>query len=156
MAVDVRVVELATRLTREKIGPRAARYDRDAANPVESWSDLWQAGLLAAAVHRATAAHAARHEAAVQIERRHQGGQHAEQLVGVDGDRGRDVAPFDQHARVGHDRSRHLRAADVDGEHAPRAHSSPRLTTLPVALRGSSSTNSMSRGTLNRARFCFT
>ncbi len=50
MAVDVRVVELATRLTREKIGPRAAGYDRDAANPIESWRDLWQAGLLAAAV----------------------------------------------------------------------------------------------------------
>jgi len=53
MAVDVRVVELATRLTREKIGPRAARYDRDAANPIESWGDLWQAGLLAAVVPRA-------------------------------------------------------------------------------------------------------
>jgi alkylation response protein AidB-like acyl-CoA dehydrogenase len=52
MAVDVRVVELATRLTREKIGPRAAGYDRDAANPIESWRDLWQAGLLAAAVPR--------------------------------------------------------------------------------------------------------
>jgi alkylation response protein AidB-like acyl-CoA dehydrogenase len=53
MAVDVRVVELAARLTREKIGPRAAGYDREAANPIESWRDLWEAGLLAAAVPRA-------------------------------------------------------------------------------------------------------
>ena len=52
MAVDVRVVELAARLTREKIGPRAATYDREAANPIESWRDLWEAGLLAAAVPR--------------------------------------------------------------------------------------------------------
>jgi hypothetical protein len=53
MAVDVRVVEVATRLTRDKIGPRAATYDREAANPVESWRDLWEAGLLAGAVPRA-------------------------------------------------------------------------------------------------------
>src|SRR5207244_4186187 len=53
MAVDARVVEVATRLTREKIGPRAAGYDRDAANPIESWRDLWEAGLLAGAVPRA-------------------------------------------------------------------------------------------------------
>jgi len=52
MAVDVRVVELAARLTREKIEPRAATYDREAANPIESWRDLWEAGLLAAAVPR--------------------------------------------------------------------------------------------------------
>ena len=53
MAVDARVVEIATRLTRDKIGPRAAGYDRDAANPIESWRDLWEAGLLAGAVPRA-------------------------------------------------------------------------------------------------------
>ncbi len=53
MDADVRVVEVATRLTREKIGPRAATYDREAANPIESWRDLWEAGLLAAAVPRA-------------------------------------------------------------------------------------------------------
>ncbi|MFI5325594.1 MAG: acyl-CoA dehydrogenase family protein, partial [Candidatus Rokuibacteriota bacterium] len=35
------------------IAPRAAGYDRDAANPVESWRDLWREGLLAAAVPRA-------------------------------------------------------------------------------------------------------
>ena len=53
MAVDARVVELAARLTREKIGPRAATIDDEARNPVESWRDLWEAGLLAAAVPRA-------------------------------------------------------------------------------------------------------
>jgi alkylation response protein AidB-like acyl-CoA dehydrogenase len=50
MAVDVRVVDLAARLTREKIGPRAVTYDREAANPIESWRDLWEVGLLAAVV----------------------------------------------------------------------------------------------------------
>lgn len=41
------IVEQAAQLTREKIAPRAARYDREAANPVESWRDLWKAGFLA-------------------------------------------------------------------------------------------------------------
>ncbi len=47
---DIVVVERAARLTREKIAPRAAEYDRAATNPVESWRDLWTAGFLAAAV----------------------------------------------------------------------------------------------------------
>ena len=37
-------------LTREKIAPRAAQYDRRAPIPVESWRDLWREGFLAAAV----------------------------------------------------------------------------------------------------------
>jgi len=53
MPVDRSIVERAARLTREKIAPRAATYDRDAVNPVDSWRDLWQEGLLAAAVPRA-------------------------------------------------------------------------------------------------------
>ena len=53
MPADRAIVERAARLTREKIAPRAATYDRDAVNPVESWRDLWQEGLLAAAVPRA-------------------------------------------------------------------------------------------------------
>jgi alkylation response protein AidB-like acyl-CoA dehydrogenase len=44
------LVERAERLTRERIAPRAAEIDRTARNPVESWHDLWQEGLLAAAV----------------------------------------------------------------------------------------------------------
>jgi alkylation response protein AidB-like acyl-CoA dehydrogenase len=44
------VLELAARLTRERIAPRAAEIDRDAKNPVESWRDLWKAGLLASTV----------------------------------------------------------------------------------------------------------
>lgn len=44
------VVERAARLTREKIAPRAARYDREGVNPAESWRDLWEAGFLAMAV----------------------------------------------------------------------------------------------------------
>ena len=51
-AIDRAVVERAARLTREKIGPRAAQYDREAVNPVESWRDLWGEGLLAMAVPR--------------------------------------------------------------------------------------------------------
>ncbi len=53
MSADRSIVERAARLTREKIAPRAAAYDRDAVNPVDSWRDLWQEGLLAAAVPRA-------------------------------------------------------------------------------------------------------
>ncbi|HET9488288.1 MAG TPA: acyl-CoA dehydrogenase family protein [Methylomirabilota bacterium] len=44
------LVEHAARLTREAIAPRAAGYDRDAVNPVESWRALARAGLLGAAV----------------------------------------------------------------------------------------------------------
>lgn len=43
-------VEKAARLTQEKIAPRAARYDREAVNPVESWHDLWEEGFLAMAI----------------------------------------------------------------------------------------------------------
>ena len=53
MPVDRSIVERAARLTREKIAPRAAAYDRDAVNPVDSWRDLWREGLLAATVPRA-------------------------------------------------------------------------------------------------------
>ena len=53
MPVDRSIVERAARLTLEKIAPRAATYDRDGINPVESWRDLWQEGLLAAAMPRA-------------------------------------------------------------------------------------------------------
>ncbi|MCI0549223.1 MAG: acyl-CoA/acyl-ACP dehydrogenase [Candidatus Rokubacteria bacterium] len=45
-----RIVERADRLTRERIAPRAAGYDREGRNPTESWRDLWQEGFLAAAV----------------------------------------------------------------------------------------------------------
>ena len=45
-----RVVETAARLARECLAPRAARYDRDAANPVDSWRDLHAERLIAAAV----------------------------------------------------------------------------------------------------------
>jgi alkylation response protein AidB-like acyl-CoA dehydrogenase len=44
------IVERAVRIAREKLAPRAAAYDRDAVNPVESWRDLWREGYLAAAV----------------------------------------------------------------------------------------------------------
>jgi alkylation response protein AidB-like acyl-CoA dehydrogenase len=48
MAGDV--VERAARLSRDVLAPRAARYDREAVNPVESWRDLHREGLLAASV----------------------------------------------------------------------------------------------------------
>jgi alkylation response protein AidB-like acyl-CoA dehydrogenase len=48
MAGDV--VERAARLGRDVLAPRAARYDREAVNPVESWRDLHREGLLAAAI----------------------------------------------------------------------------------------------------------
>jgi alkylation response protein AidB-like acyl-CoA dehydrogenase len=46
------VVERAERLTRERIAPRASEYDAAAANPLESWRDLWREGLLAGAIPR--------------------------------------------------------------------------------------------------------
>lgn len=45
-----RSVEQADRLTREKIAPRAAQYDREGTNPVESWRDLWRAGFLSGTI----------------------------------------------------------------------------------------------------------
>jgi alkylation response protein AidB-like acyl-CoA dehydrogenase len=47
------VVAAAARLARERLAPRAAEYDRDARNPVESWRDLWGEGLLAGTIPRA-------------------------------------------------------------------------------------------------------
>jgi alkylation response protein AidB-like acyl-CoA dehydrogenase len=44
------IIERAARLTRARIAPRAAQYDEEGANPVESWRDLWREGFLAAAV----------------------------------------------------------------------------------------------------------
>jgi alkylation response protein AidB-like acyl-CoA dehydrogenase len=44
------VVERVAELAREKIAPRAAHYDAIAANPVESWRELWPEGLLAMAI----------------------------------------------------------------------------------------------------------
>ena len=44
------IVGTAARLAREKLAPRAAEYDRDAKNPLDSWRDLWRDGLLAAAI----------------------------------------------------------------------------------------------------------
>ena len=48
--VSAAIVETAVRLAREKLAPRAAEYDRDAKNPLESWRDLWRDGLLATAI----------------------------------------------------------------------------------------------------------
>jgi alkylation response protein AidB-like acyl-CoA dehydrogenase len=45
-----KIVDRAEELTRERIAPRAARYDREGRNPVESWRDLWQEGFLGAAI----------------------------------------------------------------------------------------------------------
>ena len=44
------IVERAARVTRDRIAPRAAAIDREARNPIESWRDLWDEGLLAIAV----------------------------------------------------------------------------------------------------------
>jgi alkylation response protein AidB-like acyl-CoA dehydrogenase len=44
------VVETAERVARETLAPRAAHYDDQAQNPVESWRDLWRVGLLAGTI----------------------------------------------------------------------------------------------------------
>ena len=51
--VDSQVVELAARVAEECLWPRAASYDESGSYPVESWADLWQHGLLAAAAPEA-------------------------------------------------------------------------------------------------------
>ncbi|HEU4369497.1 MAG TPA: acyl-CoA dehydrogenase family protein [Methylomirabilota bacterium] len=48
--MNVRIVEIAERSAREKLAPRAARYDREAVNPVDSWRDLHADNLLACTV----------------------------------------------------------------------------------------------------------
>jgi alkylation response protein AidB-like acyl-CoA dehydrogenase len=48
--VTSRIVQTAERLAREQLAPRAARYDRDAVNPVDSWRDLHAERILACAV----------------------------------------------------------------------------------------------------------
>ena len=48
--MNAAIVQTAQRLSRERLAPRAAEYDRDAKNPLASWRDLWEDGLLAAAV----------------------------------------------------------------------------------------------------------
>lgn len=50
---DASVLTAATRLAREELAPRAADYDRDAKNPVESWRSLGRAGFLGATIPRA-------------------------------------------------------------------------------------------------------
>jgi len=50
--VQQAVVDVAERLTRERIAPRSAGYDAAGANPVDSWRDLWREGLLAGAIPR--------------------------------------------------------------------------------------------------------
>jgi alkylation response protein AidB-like acyl-CoA dehydrogenase len=47
------IVERAERITRERLAPRAARYDEQGINPVESWRDLWAEGFLAATIPQA-------------------------------------------------------------------------------------------------------
>ena len=49
---DPRVLEVAARVAREELAPRAADYDRDARNPVESWRALGRAGLLGVTIPR--------------------------------------------------------------------------------------------------------
>src|SRR5262245_11419108 len=49
-AIRRSVVETAERLARDRLAPRASRYDDQAQNPVESWRDLWCEGLLAGTI----------------------------------------------------------------------------------------------------------
>ncbi len=47
------MLEIATRLARDELAPRASQYDRDARNPLDSWRALAGAGLLGVAIPRA-------------------------------------------------------------------------------------------------------
>jgi alkylation response protein AidB-like acyl-CoA dehydrogenase len=48
--VQQAVIERVAQLTQTNIAPRAAHYDAIAANPMESWRDLWAEGFLAMAI----------------------------------------------------------------------------------------------------------
>ena len=50
MTFDHAVIDEIARITRETIAPRAAHYDDVAANPLDSWRDLWRGGFLAMAI----------------------------------------------------------------------------------------------------------
>jgi alkylation response protein AidB-like acyl-CoA dehydrogenase len=50
---DASILASATQLAREELAPRAADYDRDAKNPVDSWRALARAGFLGATIPRA-------------------------------------------------------------------------------------------------------
>jgi len=50
---DASILAAAVRLAREELAPRAADYDRDAKNPVDSWRALARAGFLGATIPRA-------------------------------------------------------------------------------------------------------
>jgi alkylation response protein AidB-like acyl-CoA dehydrogenase len=52
-AKQIQLLELASRLGRERFAPRAARYDADASFPFENYSDLREAGLLGLCVPEA-------------------------------------------------------------------------------------------------------
>jgi len=47
-----RVVDRAAAITREQVAPRAAHYDQQGQNPVDSWRALWADGFLAMAIPR--------------------------------------------------------------------------------------------------------
>jgi alkylation response protein AidB-like acyl-CoA dehydrogenase len=49
-ARQAQLLELASRLGRERFAPRAAQYDRDATFPFENYADMREAGLLALCV----------------------------------------------------------------------------------------------------------
>ena len=44
------IVEKAAWVARDLLAPRAAAYDETATHPIENWNDLWEQGLLTAAV----------------------------------------------------------------------------------------------------------
>ena len=46
------LLEVVKDLTRERLAPRASRYDEESLYPTENWRDLWESGLLAMTVPR--------------------------------------------------------------------------------------------------------
>jgi acyl-CoA dehydrogenase len=47
------IVDRAARITRKAVAPRAAQYDDEGQNPVDSWRALWKDGFLAMAIPEA-------------------------------------------------------------------------------------------------------
>ncbi len=111
--------------------------------------DVERRDVLTVARHRAAASHTDGARAPCRlVELVDEGGEHAEDLLGVGGRRCRRIASDEQRAVVAHDSRRELRSSDVDGEDV--AH----VTRSPCASRGRRCRPATGAGRTGRRRAC--
>jgi alkylation response protein AidB-like acyl-CoA dehydrogenase len=51
-AEQKKLLDTAEAVARESLEPRASKYDAEATHPIESWHDVWKAGLLTTSIPR--------------------------------------------------------------------------------------------------------